>query len=211
MNKIFYSTGYMFIVALFFTSLVSAVKLTNEDRIKQNQQVKLQKTVLKVLDIDTTGSSVPEDIIKMYNDRIKTFSIKNRNIYLGYEDDGKTMKGYAFPVEGQGFWGPINAMVGVDSDVSTVVGIAFYRHFETPGLGGRISEDWFSKQFSGLPLHPIESNNKIFYLSPKKPGKEQNDLDAITGASRTSDAVEYFLNIELDLFLKEFRNSLKKG
>lgn len=211
MNKIVYSVGYMFVIALIFTSLVSMVKLTNEDKIERNQQFKLQKTILKVLEIDITKANSPQDMYELFNNRIEATRIKERDFYIGYEEDGKTVRGYAFQVFGPGFWGPIYAMVAIDFNASSMIGIAFYKHSETPGLGARISEDWFAEQFSGVTLHPIEGKNKIFYLSAKKLGKEQNDLDAITGASRTSDAVEDFLNIELDLFLKEYRNSLKKG
>ncbi|MFC1862511.1 FMN-binding protein [Thermodesulfobacteriota bacterium] len=211
MNKIVYSVGYMFVIALFFTSLVSIVKLTNEDKIEKNQQIKLQKTILKVLGIAIKERSSPENLIRIYNNRIETIKIKDRDFYLGYDEDGKTIKGYAFPVEGAGFWGPIQTMVAVDANASSIIGIAFYKHSETPGLGARISEDWFTEQFSGINLSPIEDNKQFFYLTPSKSGKASNNLDAITGASRTSDAVEIFLNNELDLFLKEFWNSLTKG
>ena len=201
----------MFVIALFFTSLVSTVKLTNEDRIKRNQEVKLQKTVLRVLGINDKKATAPKDLFKLYYDRINTITLGNRDIYVGYGEDGKTIIGYAFQVNGPGFWGPIHAMVAIDSNASRIISISFYKHSETPGLGARITEDWFTRQFSGLPLFPREDNIKIFYLSPEKSGKTSNDLDAITGASRTSDAVESFLNNELDLFLKEFWNLLKEG
>ena len=47
----------------------------------------------------------------------------------------------------------------------------------------------------------------IFYLTPPGEKKAANDLDAITGASRTSEAVEHFLNRELDMFLRDFQKS----
>ena len=49
---------------------------------------------------------------------------------------------------------------------------------------------------------------KIFYLKPAGPGKAPNELDAVTGATGTSRAVEAFLNQELQKFLKEFRESI---
>jgi len=102
-------------------------------------------------------------------------------------------------------------MAAVAPDASKIIGVAFYEHNETPGLGARISESWFTEQFSGLPLHPIEGGDQIFYLNPKRAGKAHNELDAITGASRTSDAVERFLNRDLDLFLRELKVFIKEG
>ncbi len=210
MNKTVYSMGYMFLVAFFFTSLVSAVKLTNEDRIERNQQVKLQKTIIKVLGIQKSEPLTTEGLFQLFNERVEIIDFKGKNVYVGYERNKKETMGYAFPVEGPGFWGPIQGMVAVAPDLSKIIGIEFYRHNETPGLGARISEPWFTEQFSGLPLHPVEGHDQIFYLTPKRAGKAPNELDAITGASRTSDAVERFLNRDLDLFLREFKGFTKE-
>jgi Na+-transporting NADH:ubiquinone oxidoreductase subunit C len=210
MNKTVYSMGYMFLVAFFFTSLVSAVKLTNEDRIKRNQQAKLEKTIIKVLGIQMKEDLSAEDLFRLFDERVETIQLEDKNVYIGYERGRKEIIGYAFPVGGPGFWGAIQGMVAVAPDASKIIGIAFYEHNETPGLGARISESWFTEQFSGLPLYPIEGDHQIFYLSPKRAGKARNDLDAITGASRTSDAVERFLNRDLDLFLREFKEFIKE-
>ncbi len=209
MKKVIYSAGFMFCVALFFTSLVSAVKLVNEDRILKNQQVKLQRTILQVLGLPVNEKSSPDDVFSLFQHRIKVISVGDKKIYVGYEEDGTTILGYAFPVGGPGFWGPIKGMVAVDPTASRILGIAFYRHSETPGLGGRIAEEAFAGQFAGLPLFPMEGGKKMFYLTPKRMGKTANELDAITGATGTSRAVEKFLNEELDLFLENTWRSIK--
>ena len=51
MKKQALSIVYMFLITLFFASLVSAIKFLNETRIETNQIVKLQHIILKVLDI----------------------------------------------------------------------------------------------------------------------------------------------------------------
>jgi Na+-transporting NADH:ubiquinone oxidoreductase subunit C len=101
-------------------------------------------------------------------------------------------------------------MVGIDPQATKVLGLAFTKHSETPGLGGRITESWFTDQFKGLPLHPIESNQNIFYLKPQGTGKAANELDAITGATNTSSAVQAFLNQDLDYFLKDLWAQVKE-
>ena len=142
---------------------------------------------------------------------MKAVEVKDKPLYVGYAEDGRTIVGYAFPIGGSGFWGPIFGMVAVDPEAARVLGIAFYRHSETPGLGARITEDWFTKQFQGLPLHPIEGDKKIFYLKPAGTGKARDELDAVTGATGTSRAVEAFVNQELDHFLRDLWGSVKKG
>ena len=203
MKKQALSVLFMFLITLVFASLVSAVKSMNEARIQANQERKLRRVILRVLDIPMEEGSSAADISLLFTSRVKDIRVGERTVYVGYLGDGRTITGYALPVGGPGFWGPIQGMVGLAPDAGRIIGLAFYRHSETPGLGGRITEDWFSGQFKDLPLFPIEGDRNIFYLRPEGTGKAPNELDAITGASNTSSAVEAFLNRELDDFLRE--------
>ncbi|MBW1799506.1 MAG: FMN-binding protein [Deltaproteobacteria bacterium] len=203
MKKRLFSIVYMFIMTLFFTSLVSAVKVINEKRIERNEQIKLQRIILRVLKIDGETRSSDADVVKQFGERIRSVKVKDTTLYVGYEEDGRTIGGYAFPVGGPGFWGPVYGMVAVNRDASKILGIAFYKHSETPGLGGRMTEPWFTGQFEGLSLYPVTGDKKIFYLKPQGTKKAGNELDAITGATGTSRAVEAFLNQDLDHFLND--------
>ncbi|MEM7494724.1 MAG: NADH:ubiquinone reductase (Na(+)-transporting) subunit C [Myxococcota bacterium] len=60
---------------------------------------------------------------------------------------------YVYPVEGLGLWGPIHGYLAVSPDGREVVGVAFYEHDETPGLGGEISQSWFQDHFVGKLLY----------------------------------------------------------
>ncbi|MFC1839652.1 FMN-binding protein [Thermodesulfobacteriota bacterium] len=207
MNKIFRSALFMFIITLFFTSLVTAVKMVNEDRIKINREIKLQRTVLKVLGIERAKTLTPEKVMLIFKNRIKQVKAKNKILYICRDEDGEGITGYAFPLDGPGFWGPVYAMAAVNQEATRLLGISFYRHSETPGLGGRISEDWFSNQFKGLLLETSEKDKSFFSLTPEGDNKTDNELDAITGASRTSEAVELFLNRELKIVANDIKNN----
>ena len=209
MKKHILSVVYMFLITLFFASLVSAVKLLNERKIERNQTLKLQRIILQVLQIPSQEQMAEDELARLFTDRVKEIDVDDRILYVGYKEDGQAIQGYALPVGGPGFWGPIQGMVGVNPDATKVLGIAFYKHSETPGLGGRITERWFTDQFAGLPLHPIEGDQNIFYLKPEGTARTANELDAITGATNTSSAVEAFLNQELDYFLRELWASVK--
>ena len=211
MKKRLFSIAYMFVLTLFFTSIVSAVKLFNEEKIQSHQRVKQQRIILKVLDFPVKEQTSDETLGRLYNRRVKGVEVKGKTLYVGYGEDNQTIVGYAFPIEGPGFWGPIYGMVAVDPNATKILGVAFYKHSETPGLGARITENWFTKQFQGLRLHPIEGDKKIFYLKPAGTGRAREELDAVTGATGTSRAVEAFVNQELDHFLKDLWVSVKKG
>lgn len=207
MNKIIRSVLFMFIITLFFSSMVTAVKMVNEDRIKINREIRLQRTVLKVLGIEGVKTLTPGKVKLIFNDRIKQVKTKNRTLYICHDEDGEGITGYAFPVDGPGFWGPVYAMAAVNQEATRILGVSFYRHSETPGLGGRISEDWFSGQFEGLSLKLSDKGSKYFHLTAQGEEKDENELDAITGASRTSEAVELFLNRELKIVSDDIRNN----
>lgn len=211
MKKRLYSIVFMFVLTFVFAAVVSAVKVHNEERIQINQQVKLQRVILKVLGVPVDEKAANRVVIQAFERRVKAIEVKQQTLYVGYGEGGKQITGYAFPVGGAGFWGPVYGMVSVDPEASRIMGIAFYRHSETPGLGARITETWFTQQFAGLPIFPVEGDKKIFFLKPAGPGKGPNELDAITGATGTSRAVEAFVNRDLDRFLREMWKQVKKG
>jgi len=210
MKKRLYSIVFMFVLTFFFAAAVSAVKVYNEERIQTNQQVKLQRIILKVLGTPVKEKAPNREVIQTFEKRVKPIEVKRRALYVGYSEDGRSITGYAFSIGGSGFWGPVYGMVSVDPEASRILGIAFYRHSETPGLGARITEPWFTRQFKGLSVFPVEGDKKIFYLKPAGPGKGSNELDAITGATGTSRAVEAFVNRDLDRFLRETWRQMKR-
>lgn len=204
------SVGYMFLLTFCFTAMVSAVKEVNEDRIQRNQALKLERIILRVLGFQT--DQVPDkELSRLFETRVRRQEVAGRTLYQGLEEDGRTIKGIAFPVSGPGFWGPIEGMVGLDKEGRRVIGLAFYGHSETPGLGGRLTEDWFQNQFAGLKIPAGQGAGPAFSLAPPGKTKEPGQLDAITGATMTSKAVEAFLNQELALFRDKLAPSLGEG
>ncbi len=197
-NKLF-SIVYMFLLTLFFTGLVSAVHTFNQEEIRLNEHIKLQKIILHVLGMQPDSNVSDNEISRIFNKRIKSEEQQGRIIYRGYGPDGTTLVGYAFPLFGPGFWGPVFGMIAVDDQLEKIHGIAFYKHSETPGLGGRITEEWFVRQFKGKRLVPVQQ--KYFFLRPPGTAQAENEVDAITGATGTSRAVEKLLNSNLAEYL----------
>jgi Na+-transporting NADH:ubiquinone oxidoreductase subunit C len=208
------SICYMFFLTLFFTSVVSVVKAVNEDRIRLNEEVKLKRVVLDVLRIPLP-EGVPETsaVNDLFAERVKVKEREGRLFYVGYDVAGERPAAIAFAVGGPGFWGPIEAMVAVDDSSSTVIGVNFFRHTETPGLGARMTEPLFRDQFRGLSLKGkgAASGEPLFRLVPAGTGSAAEELDAITGATQTSEAIERFLNRELKRFVDGRANWEREG
>ncbi len=107
-------------------------------------------------------------------------------------DDGSTK--YVIPAYGAGLWGPIWGFVAIDSDGSTVYGANFSHEGETPGLGARIAEEPFQKEFKDKQLFKEgEFKNVEVVKKGQKPSNDGDYVDALTGATITSRGVSDML------------------
>ncbi|MBU0678675.1 MAG: NADH:ubiquinone reductase (Na(+)-transporting) subunit C [Verrucomicrobia bacterium] len=127
-------------------------------------------------------------------------------LYL-WKEDGKVRK-YAFPISGMGLWSILNGYLALDSDLSTIVGLTFYKHAETPGLGGECSSDWFQNQFKGKKVF---EDGKLLQFEVAKgsaeikyPGGSDHAVDGISGATMTGNGINRFLNRDLQYYEKYF-------
>jgi Na+-transporting NADH:ubiquinone oxidoreductase subunit C len=209
MNRRFYSVLFMFLITLVFASGVTLVQRAHNNKITANKEAKLQKVILEVLNIPVAPAVGNDDLALLFENNIKISRLSDRALYTAFEQDDQPPRAYAFRVSGPGFWGPISAMVAVDATASTIINIDFYQHRETPGLGGRITEPWFKKQFADLVLD--SGARPYFTLTPAALRKRPGELDAITGATQTSRAIDAFLNRELNNIIKELNTGKKEG
>lgn len=112
--------------------------------------------------------------------------IQEKEIYLCYDSKGSFL-GYSIPAKGNGYQGSILLLVALSADMQTLIGIKVLENVETPGLGGRINEEWFQKQFRGRSLVPA------LKLKKQKVTAE-NEVQAISGATISSHAVVRIIN-----------------
>jgi Na+-transporting NADH:ubiquinone oxidoreductase subunit C len=57
-------------------------------------------------------------------------------VYLRVEDD--EVSSLILPIEGKGLWSTLYGFIALAPDTTTIQGITFYEHGETPGLGGEV-------------------------------------------------------------------------
>jgi len=98
MKKRLYSIVFMFVLTFVFAAVVSAVKVHNEERIQINQQVKLQRVILKVLGVPVDEKAPNRVVIQAFERRVKAIEVKQQTLYVGYGEGDKQITGYAFPV-----------------------------------------------------------------------------------------------------------------
>ena len=100
---------------------------------------------------------------------------------------------YIIPVYGMGLWGPINGFIALNDDKNTVYGAYFNHEGETAGLGAEIKDNikW-QKLFQGKKLFGND-NSKIALSVVKKVEDPTTQVDAVTGATLTSNGVSNML------------------
>lgn len=119
--------------------------------------------------------------------------------------DGK--KKFVVPVYGMGLWGPISGYISINEDGKTIYGAYFNHESETAGLGAEIkdNEDW-QKSFKDKLIFDEEGKNVILSVN-KKVDNPKSQVDAITGATLTSDGVSSMLQDGLKHYSKFFYRS----
>lgn len=184
-KKILFPVAFMVLITAIYTLALASINAASIGIIEKQQELNTQKSILYTLDVSYESD---EAIESLFESNITTHTY-NDQTYYEYVKDNQTI-GYVFPFSGKGLWGTISGFAAVSPEFDTLLGVDFIAHSETPGLGGRIDEEWFKDQFRGLSL---EYDPALAF----KPA-EHGNIDAVTGATLTSNSVRDMLNIFID-------------
>ena len=109
---------------------------------------------------------------------------------------------YVIPISGKGLWSTLFGFVALDRDKNTVKGITFYKHKETPGLGGEVDKEWFQNNFVGKRI--FNATDELVSVKVMKGSAsvlpvdmQKHAVDGITGATITSNGLTHFLLADL--------------
>ncbi len=183
-----YTIIFTFVVCFAFVFLLSLTNEATRPMVEFNQTVARQKAILSAMNVPFESDQDAES--------------KFRNVEQ-VEEDGlslftTTVEGqrvYAKEFVGSGLWGSINGVLGVDENVNQTVGLEIISHNETPGLGGRIDESWFKEQLAG---EKIGDGGIVVTEGDGDTDRSNGEIDGVTGATRTSEAMGRILNNELE-------------
>lgn len=143
----------------------------------------------KVTDLDIASSQV-------YT--VSDLKAQNYNIKDGKET---SLPVYVFkngtvvvPVYGAGLWGPVWGYIGFDANRTDMLGAYFDHSSETPGLGGKIKDDpSFRAMFEGKSVD-FSDVTPFAIVKGGAPAGKVNAIDAISGATMTSNGVADAIN-----------------
>lgn len=130
---------------------------------------------------------------------LDTAFIKERSryavVYLFYEAD--RLKLIILPVYGYGLWSTMYGYVALESDANTIVGLRFYQHGETPGLGGEIDNPKWQRLWGGKKIYG-DSDEPLIEVVKGQVQRTNgagavHQVDGISGATLTGRGVTNLL------------------
>ncbi|MFP4187343.1 MAG: FMN-binding protein [Acholeplasmataceae bacterium] len=170
---------FVFILGIFTAAVLVGMDYLTADRIQANEEVELKSAVLDAYRIEYTLN----DVNDIFDSSVEIIE-KDGLIFYQDRDTGAI----SFEFEGGGVWGPITGMLTLEDDFETIQSVAIFEQEETPGLGGRITEQAYLDSFIGKRIYPE------ILIRKDSAENDDNEVDTISGATRTSEAFETILN-----------------
>lgn len=135
----------------------------------------------------------------------KAAANRYRVVAIGKVDGGKTT--YILPISGKGLWSTIYGYLALEADAATVRGVTFYKHGETPGLGGECENPVWCAQWHGKSI--LTADKKLSGIEVKKgkvdpsiAAEKEHKVDGLSGATITSNGITRFVKSDLQAFDK---------
>ncbi|MCP4503343.1 MAG: NADH:ubiquinone reductase (Na(+)-transporting) subunit C [Deltaproteobacteria bacterium] len=238
-----YVVGFAAIICVVCALLLSGVSSALKEKQEENRVIDRQKNILvalgwskdEVSSLDAPGvtskykSGVQELVIDRATGVVvegkaisaieakaqkgEATKAKEQAIYKRIEGD----TAYAFPFTGKGLWSTLYGYMALKSDGNEIVGVTYYKHGETPGLGAEIEADWFLNNFKGKKLY---KNGKFVGIKVAKGlAKDQADfasnkahmVDGMSGATLTGNGVGKMMRTGPRPYFSFFKNLKNSG
>jgi Na+-transporting NADH:ubiquinone oxidoreductase subunit C len=219
---------------------LKSFQLVNKVRDKQKNILQVAGLYYKGMDVEQSFSSFEPMIVDinkgLYTDR---FDPKNFNdlkaasdpmLSVALDDDpasigrrtnfatiyllknkDETIDKIILPIHGYGLWSTLYGFVALEEDGNEIYGLQFYQHSETPGLGGEVDNPKWKGQWSGKKIR--NKDGEMMIQVAKTPGVKEYHVDAIAGATLTSNGVHNLVRYWLgesgfNKFLSNFKNGI---
>jgi len=159
----------------------------------------------QVRELNTEKASIEIiDGLKAQNKNIKDGGNVEIPVYI-FTKDGKDVT--VVPIYGNGLWGPVWGYLALDQDNKTFIGAYFDHESETPGLGGKIKDD---PEFRAQIVGKIAdfTADPVFDIVKGGAKGQANAIDAISGATMTSNGLNAAINFWLEAYKPYFQASV---
>jgi len=178
MNQYMKMFVFVLILGAITSLLLVGMDLLTAERIEANENANLYAAILDSNEVSYNFGTISNT----FESEITVVEEDEYTLYY-HEASGNV----SFVFIGGGVWGPIEGVLTLESDFETIVAMKILQQEETPGLGGIIANPEYLATYEGVKMVPeidITHSNQ----------GDDNQVDAITGGTRTSNSVEIILN-----------------
>lgn len=143
------------------------------------------------------GVPVPADIDIAFIKERPRYAV----VYLIKDDS--SLRGIIVPVYGYGLWSTMYGYLALEADANTIIGLRFYEHGETPGLGAEIDDPSWQAQWRGKKIYDESGEPVIEVVKGSLTGwaaaapRAVHQIDGISGATMTGRGVTNLLRFWL--------------
>lgn len=134
-------------------------------------------------------------------------------VYFVQDSQGEIEK-IILPIRGYGLWSTLYGFIALESDANTVVGVGFYEHGETPGLGGEVDNPRWKAFWPGKQVYR-DGEVQIGLIKGSVDPDSVNaawQVDGLAGATLTARGVTNLVQFWLgENGFKPFLNNLRTG
>ncbi len=170
------------------------------------------------LTFDAQRAASDPDLSKRLADGDDIANIRRREhfttVYMVESSDGG-IETLILPIYGAGLWSTLYGFIALEGDLNTIVGLGFYQHAETPGLGGEVDNPNWKQQWEGNLVFDEDGNvaTRVVKGGVDR-GSPQADyaVDGLAGATLTARGVEDLVRFWMgEQGFRPFLNNLSDG
>lgn len=134
-------------------------------------------------------------------------------VYLARGPGGE-LDAIILPVHGYGLWSTMYGFLALEPDGNTLMGLKFYDHGETPGLGGEVDNPKWRAQWDGKKVYSEDGDVRLHVIKGKVGGDTRDPeykVDGLSGATLTSRGVSHMVEYWLgESGFKPFLDRIRK-
>lgn len=142
------------------------------------------------------------------------FRVPNQALVYKVKGDDGHVEMLVLPIEGYGLWSTLYGFLAVSTDTTTIKGLTYYQHGETPGLGGEVDNPRWKSLWVGRKAYDQGWQPKISVIKGAAGPVDQDPhhVDGLSGSTITSRGVTNMMQFWLgDHGFGPYLKNLREG
>jgi len=201
-EKRFFPVLFIVVLSVIFISVLAFIYNSTSERVSKYNEKKEMTQILSLFSINSAADQVEETFKNHIKIETKKYNDREVKYYSAHKDE--IILGYCYKIRGSGLWGKIDALLALSKDKNTLIGLLIVEQNETPGLGARIGENDFLKQFKNKTLKREDVLIKYSLIAEETDEAQVTDSEIrqITGATASSNAIVKMIYNEMQFILQ---------